>query len=196
MKKAILKAMVLCIVMILTSITVLFTTTYSWFVDSQESVDNTINAGALDAVVEAQAADGSGLDLVTGKIIEETNWQPSDKDAVAITVRNNGTIDLKFDLNLTVVDPAPATDLSPVIWYVWTADADKPTALVPYVPCDEPAEPAFFGAYVPVTGVTLAAGAEMTYRLDYGFLTSAGNTYQSGVLNITVNVQAYQTMQP
>lgn len=190
------RAMVFSLVLILAGLMMLFTTTYAWFIDSQESVDNTITAGTLDVVMTATAANGDAIDLATDKAIYETNWQPSDSNAVAITITNNGTLDLKFDLLLTVEDTAPLVDLSPAIWYVATSGASLPTAGTPYTVIAEPASPVFMNAYVPVTGVTLAAGNSITYRVDYGFLMAAGNEYQGGLLNVSIKVQAYQTMAP
>jgi len=194
MRRTIAKALILSAVMLMTCLSVLFASTYTWFIDSESSVDNTVMSGTLDVSLTAKAADGNDINLAEDKIVNEMNWQPSDKNAVALTITNNGSIDIKFDLNLTVVDPAPATDLSPAIWYVFTPDADLPTAINPYTPCDEPAVPVLLSAFTPVSGVTLAAGASTTYRLDYGFLCAAGNEYQNGTLNVTVNVGAYQTM--
>jgi len=192
MRKTLIKAMVLSIVMIFSAITVLFTTTYAWFTDNQQADNNTITAGTLDIAVTALKADGTEIDLSSDKIINEVNWKPSDSDVVAIVISNNGSIDFKYDLNLTVEDTEPVVNLAPVIWYQFTADAENPTAVTPYIAIEEPAAPVFFNAFTPITGQVLTAYHSITYRLDYGFLEEAGNEYQAGLLKIGINVQAYQ----
>lgn len=193
MRKTLKRAMIFSLIMIVASMTMLFTTTYAWFVDSQNVDDNTITSGTLDVVMTAKTANGTVIDLSSAKIINEVNWEPSDWNAVAITITNNGTLDFKYNLNLVLENTNPLVDLSPVIWYVLTSSV-APTAIAPYTVLAEPVAPVFMDEFTNVTGLTLLAGQSITYRLDYGFLQEAGNEYQGGQFLANITVQAYQTM--
>jgi hypothetical protein len=96
MKKAILKALILSGVVMLMSVSVLFTTAYAWFIDSESVTDNRIQAGTLEVSLTAYEKDGTPIDLSAAKIISETNWQPSDRNAKAFTITNNGSIDFRW----------------------------------------------------------------------------------------------------
>jgi hypothetical protein len=192
-KITLVRAMSLSLIMIVAAVAMLFTTSYSWFMDSKTEENNAIAAGTLNVALTATDKTGNAIDLTTEKIINESNWQPSDWNAVAVTVTNTGSLDIKFNLGLTIKSVAPLTDLSPVIWYTLTEVA-APTEANPYLRIAEPAAPVFMNNFTGVTSVNLAAGESITYRLDYGFLEEAGNEYQNGRLLADVTVQAYQTM--
>ena len=104
-------ALIICIIMLLGA-------TYAWFTDSATSPDNNIQTGNLD--VEMYWANGiedpnsaSWTDASTGAIFKYDKWEPGYAEVRHIKIANEGTLSLKYQVN--IVANGEVSDLSDVI---------------------------------------------------------------------------------
>lgn len=101
------RALFSSVVALLLCFTMLLGTTFAWFTDSASSDTNKIVAGNLD--VELYHADKAQPDdeLVGGstKLFDDvTLWEPGAIVWEKLTVKNNGTLALKYNLSVNVTD--------------------------------------------------------------------------------------------
>ncbi|MBQ8636453.1 MAG: hypothetical protein IJ423_00460 [Clostridia bacterium] len=86
-------------------VTMLLGTTFAWFTDSVTSANNVIKSGNLDLVVE-YTLDGEnwkGLDGATD-LFQKGLWEPGHTEVVALRIKNNGSLALKYNANMNIVD--------------------------------------------------------------------------------------------
>jgi len=90
-------ALLLCFAMLLG-------TTFAWFTDSAASGSNVITAGNLDLVVE-YTLDGTNWKDLDGAtdLFQKGLWEPGHTEVVALRIKNNGTLALKYTANMNVV---------------------------------------------------------------------------------------------
>lgn len=90
-------SLVLCIAM-------LTSTTFAWFTDSAVSASNVITAGNLDVVVE-YTLDGENWKNLDGAddLFKKGLWEPGHTEVVALRIKNNGTLALKYTANMNIV---------------------------------------------------------------------------------------------
>ena len=90
-------SLVLCVAM-------LTSTTFAWFTDSAVSASNVITAGNLDIVVE-YTLDGENWDDLDGAddLFKKGLWEPGHTEVVALRIKNNGTLALKYTANMNIV---------------------------------------------------------------------------------------------
>jgi len=84
--------------------TMLLGTTFAWFTDSAATGSNVITAGNLDIVVE-YTLDGENwaeLDNATN-LFQKGLWEPGHTEVVALRIKNNGTLALKYAANMNIV---------------------------------------------------------------------------------------------
>lgn len=79
-------------------------TTYAWFTDSVKSANNVIKSGNLDVILEywngTDWADVEGKsDILTGDL-----WEPGYVDVAYLRFKNNGTLALKYQLGVNIVE--------------------------------------------------------------------------------------------
>lgn len=181
-------AMVISAVIIITNIAVLANVTYAWFTDKDSNMDNIIISGNLN--VSLNGYDENGFEITEGAFITASNWQPTDKSVVFIEVKNNGSLDVKYDITFNLIE----NGLASAIWYNLSAPK---ASLAEVMNLNGVSETDNI-----LTDATLEAAKLLTvnqgsafYRLDYGMLSSAGNEYQNKSLNATINLIAYQTVE-
>ncbi len=99
------KALLTSAVALLLCFAMLMGTTFAWFTDSSASGSNVITAGNLDIVVEYT------LDGETWKTLDGANdlfskglWEPGHTEVVALRIKNNGTLALKYAANMNIVN--------------------------------------------------------------------------------------------
>ena len=80
-------------------------TTFAWFTDSAASGSNVITAGNLDIVVE-YTLDGTNWNDLDGAtdLFQKGLWEPGHTEVVALRIKNNGTLALKYAANMNIVD--------------------------------------------------------------------------------------------
>lgn len=96
---------------ILLCVSMLLGTTFAWFTDSVVSANNVIKAGNLDVAVEYTLGDKDAAgefiweDLATAEndLFQKGLWEPGHTEVVALRIKNNGTLALKYNANMNIV---------------------------------------------------------------------------------------------
>ena len=79
-------------------------TTFAWFSDSVSSNNNVITAGNLDVEVEYTLDGETWADLQGAEdLFQKSLWEPGHKEVVALKVTNKGSLALKYEAKLNVV---------------------------------------------------------------------------------------------
>ena len=99
------RALLSSVIALLVCFTMLLGTTFAWFTDSVTSAGNIIKSGTLDVSLEhadtALGVDDAGwTDASTGAIFNYSNWEPGYTDVKYVKIENEGSLDLKFILNI------------------------------------------------------------------------------------------------
>ena len=80
-------------------------TTFAWFSDSVTSNNNVITAGNLDVEVEYTLDGENWADLQGAEdLFQKSLWEPGHTEVVVLRVSNAGSLALKYQANLKVVD--------------------------------------------------------------------------------------------
>ncbi len=99
------RALLVSALSLLLCVSMLIGTTYAWFTDSVTSMNNIIKSGNLD--VELEYYDGDSWEPVTAttNVFEEnTLWEPGHTEVVYLKVSNKGTLALKYNLGVNIVE--------------------------------------------------------------------------------------------
>ena len=99
------RALITSALAILMCAAMLIGTTFAWFTDTASSAVNKIQAGNLDITVE-YTLDGEtwkDLDGATD-IFQKGLWEPGHTEVVALKFKNNGSLALKYSINMNIVD--------------------------------------------------------------------------------------------
>ena len=115
------KALVASILTLALCFTMLIGTTFAWFTDSASSTGNVIKTGNLD--VEMYWADGTKavpadesadwIDATAGAIFDYDNWEPGYVQVRHIKIANEGSLALKYKVN--IIANGEVSDLANVI---------------------------------------------------------------------------------
>ena len=86
-------------------ITMLVGSTFAWFTDSSVSGNNVIQSGNIDLGVEytVNGKDWNALDGATD-LFQNGLWEPGHTEVVALRIKNNGSLALKYVANMNIVD--------------------------------------------------------------------------------------------
>lgn len=164
----------------------LASTTFAWLHDTA-SANVRIEAGNLAITVIGYEADGTPIgsfrDAATPPVIEEENWEPGLTDAKHIRIENSGSLDLNYELKFVVEDEG----LEEVLWYALNVVEDMSGSQI------TPVRESMTGLAADVKSGTLAPSEAVIYRIDYGMLESAGNTYMGRDFLADIVVTATQT---
>ena len=91
-------AIVACVAMLIGS-------TFAWFTDTASTGVNKIQAGNLDIKVEYTLDGGTWKDLDGATdIFQKGLWEPGHTEVVALRFKNNGSLALKYSINMNIVD--------------------------------------------------------------------------------------------
>lgn len=104
-KKTTKRALVTSILSLVLCMSMLIGTTFAWFTDNVSSKNNIIKSGNLD--VEMEYYDGDSWEKVTENtnVFEEnTLWEPGHTEVVYLKVSNLGTLALKYNLGINIVN--------------------------------------------------------------------------------------------
>ena len=99
------RALISSALAILMCVAMLIGTTFAWFTDTASTAVNKIQAGNLDIGVE-YTLDGEtwkDLDGATD-IFQKGLWEPGHTEVVALKFKNNGSLALKYSINMNIVD--------------------------------------------------------------------------------------------
>ena len=89
-------------------------TTFAWFTDEVKSGNNIIAAGNLDVNLywSTNGADWTPVDADTNVFKTGTLWEPGHTEVVYLKVVNEGTLALKYNLDVIVVSEVPGTNVA------------------------------------------------------------------------------------
>jgi len=174
-------------------------TTYAWFTDTVTSGSNKIVAGTLDVqlLMKTDSA-GDYVDISdnanpifgTGSIAQNSNsetlWEPGKTQVAYLAIKNNGSLDLKYSVDLNVVNMKK--DLYEAMEYAITPDAQfgGVTAWAGN------GTDVTVGDQTVATDVSLTHGATHYFALSIHMKEDAGNEYQGGEVNFDLTVKATQ----
>ncbi len=104
-------ALIASILAICLCFTMLVGTTFAWFTDSVTSSSNVIMAGNLDIVVE-YTLDGENWNDLDGAddLFKKGAWEPGHTEVVALRIKNNGNLALKYAANMNIVNEKIGTN--------------------------------------------------------------------------------------
>ncbi len=181
-------------------------TTFAWFTDSVTSTGNKIVAGNLDVqllMYNANTGDYEDISTATDPVIgaaifgtgetanadtAATLWEPGKTQTVYLAIKNNGNLDLKYQVILVVADIV--NSLTDVVKYSITPDATPNNPVSPWN-----------------TGFTVNSGANIVsdpadvslekdaihyFALSVHMDETAGNEYKNGSITFDINVLATQ----
>ncbi len=99
------RALLASVMALLLCFSMLLSTTFAWFTDSAASGSNVITAGNLDIVVE-YTLDGENWNELDGAtdLFQKGLWEPGHTEVVALRIKNNGTLALKYNANMNIVN--------------------------------------------------------------------------------------------
>ena len=91
-------SLALCILMLIGS-------TFAWFTDTVTSGNNIIKSGNLDIDVE-YTLDGDNWNNLDGAddLFQKGLWEPGHTEVVALRIKNNGTLALKYAASMNIID--------------------------------------------------------------------------------------------
>ncbi len=98
------RALLMSALALLACVSMLVGSTFAWFTDSVTSGNNVITAGNLDIAVE-YTLDGENWKDLDGAtdLFQKGLWEPGHTEVVALRVKNNGTLALKYNANMNIV---------------------------------------------------------------------------------------------
>lgn len=193
-------AFVTSAISLLLCVSMLVGTTFAWFTDSVTSAGNKVVAGNLDVelyqwtdadtpkkISEANAP-LFGEDGLAQNDAAATLWEPGKTQVVYLSIKNEGSLDLKYKVSVNVKNPADGKNLYEAMQYSiirdakfgevksWTGGND----VVPGVNATE------------ATSVAMAPGAEHFFALAVHMKEEADNKYQEGKVEFDICVDATQ----
>lgn len=132
--KSIKRALLCSVLALVLCFTMLLGTTFAWFTDSVTSANNKIIAGDLD--VELRLWNGTGdTDYVeitneskpifggVDSLTQDTVWEPGKTEVVYLSLKNAGSLDLKYKVAIEVRNPVDGKNLYEVMEYAIVNDA-------------------------------------------------------------------------
>lgn len=186
-------ALALCFVM-------LVGTTFAWFTDEVSSDNNVIKTGKLDielykwvdandankvAISESSAPlFGADNSTTANDNSSDTLWEPGKTQTVYLSIKNNGTLDLKYKVAIEVTNIEKG--LNEVMEYIITPDAKYGTVTKADLDWSKgiAVNP---DTNIATEDVPLTVGGEHFFALSVHMDEYAGNDYQDG--NITFNIK-------
>mgnify|MGYP002262761598 FL=1 len=185
--------------------------TFAWFTDTATTGVNKIVAGNLDVELlmykdneyaniskEPAPIFGSETSTVAQNNNLNTLWEPGKTQVAYLAIKNEGNLDLKYQVALNVTNPADGKDLYKVMQYAIAPDA-KGT---------DSALPAWTGGKTVTPGTQIVSGTNTTdanpagvkllhgethyFALLVHMDGNAGNAYQNGKVEFDLKVYATQ----
>ena len=210
-KKATKRALLTSILAICLCLVMLIGSTFAWFTDTASTGVNKIQAGNLDVQLLMRVGNeytniGDSKDPIFGSTSnvaqnnnKDTLWEPGKTQVAYLAIKNNGNLDLKYQVQLKVTNPSDGKNLYEVMKYAIVAgnetstvdgwDASKGNSVVAGAQVvsgtntTAPTDP---------TGVVLNHGETHYFALLVHMDENAGNTYMGGKVEFDLTVLAAQ----
>ena len=183
------RALVSSILVLVLCFTMLLGTTFAWFTDSASSVGNKITTGNLDVELKLWTSATESVEITNTSAPlfgADEIWEPGKTEVVYLSLKNAGSLDLKYKVGLKVY--GIEKNLDDVMQYSITPDAKF-------------GEVTAWGNGIDVVpgmnataanNVALKAGGEHFFALSVHMLEEAGNEYMNGQILFDINVVAGQ----
>ena len=176
-------ALILCFGMLLG-------TTYAWFTDSVTSSGNVVQSGTLDVQLFQHTETGTTEITDQKEPVFDANilWEPGYTHVVYLSIKNNGTLALKYKVSLEVTHTT-IKDLTEVMSYVVTPDAkvgDVTSWAGNGIYLDKPYHE------TASQNVKLLPGEEHFFALSVHMDEEAGNEFMNQTIEFDVKVLAAQ----
>ena len=102
-KKSAKRALLISALSLMLCVSMLVGSTFAWFTDSVTSGSNVIQSGNLDLVVEYTLDGKNWADLQGAtNLFQKALWEPGHTEVVALRIKNNGTLALKYVANMNI----------------------------------------------------------------------------------------------
>ena len=189
--------------------------TFAWFTDTATTGVNKIVAGNLDVELLMYKEVNGRYDYVniskepapifgseTSKVAQNNNldtlWEPSKTQVAYLAIKNEGNLDLKYQVALNVTNPADGKDLYQVMQYAIAPDAKGTDS---ELPAWTEGKPVTTGTQIvsgtnttgaDPAGVKLPHGETHYFALLVHMDENAGNKYQNGKVEFDLTVYATQ----
>lgn len=99
------KALLTSVVALILCCSMLVGSTFAWFTDSAASGSNVITSGNLDIEVEYTLDGKTWANLDGAKdLFSKGLWEPGHTEVVALRIKNNGSLALKYAASMNIVD--------------------------------------------------------------------------------------------
>ena len=193
------RALIASVLSLVLCFSMLIGTTFAWFTDSVTSANNIIKAGNLD--VEMYWADGTKAipadengwtDASIGAIFDYDNWEPGYVQVRHIKIANEGTLALKYKVNIvangTVSDLADVIDVYYVDPAVQVADRTALDSLPKLGTLTE-----VLAKLGESGNGALEAGKADTITIAFKMQESAGNDYMNKSIGTDFSIQLLAT---
>ena len=204
-------ALLLSFTSLLLCFAMLVGSTFAWFTDTASTGVNKIVAGNLDvellmyngteyANISKNPAPifGSSTSTVAQNDNLDTLWEPSKTQVAYLAIKNEGNLDLKYQVALNVTNPADGKDLYQVMQYAIAPDAKGTDSVLPNWTAGNSVTP---GTQIvsgtnttnaDPAGVKLLHGETHYFALLVHMDENAGNKYQNGKVEFDLTVYAAQ----
>jgi len=184
------KSLIASILVLCLCFTMLVGTTFAWFTDSATSSGNVIKTGTLDVELKkwTSATESVKIEKDSDPLFgADTIWEPGRTQVVYLSVKNNGSLDLKYTVGLEVY--GIEKNLNEVVSYAITPDA-KYDSIDSWVGNGTKVVPGTNATQS--NNVSLLAGEEHFFALSVHMDELAGNDYMNGNINFDIKVLATQ----
>lgn len=180
-------------------------TTFAWFSDSVSSDTNTIIGGNLDVALEYSSdyATWNEVDEDTNVFATDVYWEPGYAEVVYLKVTNAGTLDLKYQLSVNVVDETAGTNVNDETFnlsdYIMVGQIDDVTDAYADVATaiDSVTNTTTLSEFESSTANTLTSGTDTYIALVVYMPTDIGNeaNYKTGTTapQITLGIELIAT---
>ena len=192
------RALISSAIALVMCMTMLLGTTFAWFTDSVTSTGNVIQTGNLDVQLFQHFEDGSveitnDSDPIFGKgdsdnanaNTADTLWEPGKTQTVYLSIKNNGSLDLKYTVAIEVTNVTK--NLTDVMEYIITPDAQYGSVTKAGLDWTKGNAVQSGMNIAPNGDVALKSGEEHFFALSVHMDELAGNEYMNG--NITFNIK-------
>lgn len=198
------RALLSSVVALFICFSMLLGTTFAWFTDSVTSSGNIIQSGNLDVELWQHYVDGTSVNItedsapIFGKAdstsananTADTLWEPGKTQTVYLSIKNTGTLALKYKVALEVTNVTK--NLTEVFEYIISPDATVNAPVTKNTLDWTTGKSVVSGInFATDTEVALAAGNEHFFALSVHMDELAGNEYRDG--NITFNIRVLAT---
>ena len=191
------RALLLSALSLLMCVSMLIGSTFAWFTDSVTSAGNIIKSGTLDVTMEwangtEDPASATWTDASKGAIFNYVLWEPGYTEVRHIKIANEGTLALKYQLN--IIANGEVSDLADVIDVFYldpAAQIAERTALTADKKIGTLTE--VLANISTTASGNLLAGESVTVTLALKMQESAGNEYQEKSIGSDFAIQLLAT---